>query len=89
MSMPTNILAEAQGEQCFWVNNGPIVKSLPELKTAILEMSDEKFDYHTKREGNDFAKWAEEVLGSKKLSASLSRAKTKKGTVKAIEKHLN
>jgi hypothetical protein len=89
MSMPTTSLAEIQEEKCFWVNNGPIVKNLSELKAAILEMSDEKFDYHAKRDGNDFAKWVEEVLENKKLAASLARARTKKGTVKAIEKHLN
>ena len=86
--MSTKTMAESQGVLCFWVNNGPVVKNLFELKNAILEMSDEKFDYHTKRDGNDFAKWVGDILGEKKLAAKLARTKTKKVTVKAIEKYI-
>jgi len=87
--MPRKILTQAHGAQCFWVNNGPIIRDLEELKRAVDEMSDEKFDYHTKREGNDFAEWVEKILGEKSLAKKLERTRTRKGFVKAIGNYLS
>jgi|GEM_PF-1984630 hypothetical protein len=84
----TAVLVDAQNEQCFWVNNGPILKNLAELKQAAEEMTGEQFDYHARRDGNDFAKWADEVLGEKALAKKLSQQKTKLGFIKVLADYL-
>lgn len=86
--MSEKTLREAQGEQCFWVNNGPVLKNLPELRTALEAMSTQTFDYHTKKNGNHFADWIEWVLGSKALAKKIIGFKTKRGCIKAIDKFL-
>jgi len=79
------IITDASPESCFWINNGPVVKNLVELAHAIEEMDDEKFDYHTKRDGNDFVRWVEEILGEKELAVKLSKIKIRKNFAKAIK----
>lgn len=75
---------QAENDQCFWINNGPVVKNAIELKEALKHISDEQFHYHTKRDGNDFAKWVEEVLQCKDCAKALRSAKSKGGAVRAI-----
>lgn len=86
--MATTTIREAQGTKCFWVNNGPIIKNLPELIEALEKMSVEKFNYHNKRNGNDFAVWVEWVLGEKDLAKKLARLKSRRGCIKAIKKYI-
>ena len=76
---------EVGGEQCFWINNGPVIKKITELKKAIAEMSDEQYAYHTKRDGNDFAKWAEDVIQCPECANSLKKSRTRKGAVRALQ----
>jgi hypothetical protein len=70
-------VSSASPEKCFWVWNGPVLKDLGDLRDALREMSDEQFDYHTKRAGNDFARWVRDVLGdhdcAKKIENAASR----------------
>ena len=86
--MSNQTLTQAQGPRCFWVNQGPIVSDLIELKQALSEMSAETFEYHTKRDGNDFAVWADAVLGEAALAKKLAKLKTRKAQIKAIEKRI-
>ena len=79
---------DASEAQCFWVNFGPVVKNLSELKKAVEEMSDEQYNYHTKRNVNDFACWVEEVFGAVALAKKLGRAKSRASFVKVLEKSL-
>ena len=80
--------AEAPSDKCFWINRGPVVRNLRELAGALRIMTDEQFDYHTKRVGNDFAKWTNEVLHERACAALLRRIKTRAGAMKAIEKFI-
>jgi hypothetical protein len=75
---------EAAQDKAFWVNNGPIVSTLDGLRDALRSMSDEQFDYHTKRAGNDFAKWVNEVLCHGACASKLGTAKTRTSAVRAI-----
>ena len=52
-----NILKSAPPEQVFFVHDGPVLSTLEDLSRALLDMSEEQFAYHTKRNGNDFARW--------------------------------
>lgn len=76
--------AEAQGEACFWINNGPVVKNVEELGEALHKMSKEQFAHHANRGGNDFANWIENVLGCPTCAVAVRKAKTKAGAIKAL-----
>lgn len=75
---------EAQGEACFWVNNGPVIKNVEELKKAFQGMKKEQFAHHTGNGSNDFANWVENVLGCSHCATALRKAKTKAGAIKAL-----
>jgi len=75
---------DAHSSQCFWVNNGPICRNIKELRDALSTMSDEQFDYHTKRDGNDFVRWIRDVLGMKECAGKVARAKTRAGALRAL-----
>ena len=82
-------LCDAAPEQCFWVNNGPILKNLDELAIALAEMSDEIYSYHANREKNDFSKWINDIIGDKNLANDLLSSKGKGSALKKIRNRLN
>ena len=77
-------IKEAPDEACFWVHNGPIIKSLPELKKALKEMTDEQFAFHTERDGNDFARWIKDVLEHSTCAKRVEKAGNKKKTIEVL-----
>ena len=60
----------------FWVNNGPVLRHLLDLSKFLAIITAEQFTYHTKRSGNDFAKWVGAVLGEKTCARALEKSKT-------------
>lgn len=76
--------AEARGDQCFWVNNGPVVKNIEELKKALRDMGKEQYAHHTTHGGNDFANWVENILSCTPCALALRKSKTKAGAIKAL-----
>ena len=72
------ILCGVDGERCFWVNNGPVLRSLDELYTALSEMGKETFSHHASKDKNDFSAWIRDVLGDQKLAEDLMKTKSKK-----------
>ncbi len=81
-------LISAKDKSCFWINNGPVLKNLKDLKESLLIMSKETFNYHVNKEKNDFAAWIKEVLKDNALANKLAKIKTLKSTIKAIENRL-
>jgi len=79
-----NIFIAASEEQCFWVNDGPILKDLPDLHQALKTISKEQFVYHASGKSNDFALWVEYVLLDKKCAKDLKSAKTQKEAMKKV-----
>lgn len=77
-------ITQAPDDQCFWVNNGPVLRSAADLYYAMKEMTDEQYEYHTKRDGNDFANWVRHVLDDAALAGKLARAKTRKNAIQAL-----
>jgi|GEM_PF-2867973 len=71
--------------QSFWVHNGPVVDSIPALKTAVKKMSVAQYRYHTTRNGNDFAKWIRGSLSCESCARKVERARTKQGLVKVLD----
>ncbi len=74
----------AQDESCFWVNNGPVLKNLKDLKKSLLTMSKDTFSYHVNKEKNDFAVWIKNVLQDEILANKLTKIKTLKTMSKAV-----
>ena len=82
-------LCDTSPEQCFWVNNGPILKNIEELANALPEMSNDIFHHHVNNEKNDFSNWVKDVIGDDKLANDLLSSKTKDSAVKKIRSRLN
>ena len=70
------ILADASPEQCFWVNNGPIIKNLSEMTNALACMKDEIFSHHVNEEKNDFGNWVRDVLKDEELANDIAKVKS-------------
>jgi len=81
-------LIVASPEICFWVNSGPILRSLTDLVEALKTMSDEQYSYHVNGDKNDFSKWVEDVIEDKTLAKALMKYKTRAGTLKAVSARL-
>jgi hypothetical protein len=79
---------EAPEESYFWVFNGPILRSINDLADALDDMTKDQFEFHTKRNGNDFANWINNVFGEEKLAQKVSKLKSKKGIQNAIKRFL-
>lgn len=78
----------AEGERCFWVYEGPVVRDLNELRDVLKCVSEEQYMHHVNKMKNDFASWIEDVLGDKETSRAVKKAKTVGGMIKAVEKSL-
>lgn len=81
-------LGDVIPENCFWVNNGPIVKNVEGLLGALKRMSDKTFGHHVNEAKNDFSNWVNEVIGDKSLATALKKARTKPSAIKALEKRI-
>jgi hypothetical protein len=75
-------------EKAFWLCNGYIARSLPELLHALKKMNEPSFKYHVNGRKNEFSQWIEKVIGDKKLAKQLLRVKTQKTTITKIEKRV-
>ena len=82
-------LSNAAPEQCFWVNNGPILKNLEELANALPEMSDDTFMHHANNEKNDFSNWVKDIIGDQKLANELLSSRTRYSALAKIRNRLN
>ena len=82
-------LCDVVPEQCFWVNNGPIVKNLDELANVLPVLNDEIFEHHVNKEKNDFSNWINDVIGDKKLANDLLSSRSKEAALKKISSRLN
>lgn len=76
--------AVASDEQCFWVNNGPILRDINDLFRALDAMTDAQFKHHVSRGKNDFALWVEHVLAHGACAKRLAQAKTRVAAKKAL-----
>ena len=87
---PPQSLATAPLGECFWVNQGPILKDLRELRDALASgISDQQLAYHVAKGKNDFADWIAEVLGDAECAKALRRLRTRKAMVRVLETRLS
>jgi len=81
-------LRPIEGPECFWVNNGPIVRSLEELATAIRDMKKEIFLHHVNKDKNDFKEWIDEVIGDIKLSHEMQKSRSRRNIMQVLNSRL-
>ena len=82
-------LCNAPAEQCFWVNNGPVLKNVEELADAVQQMNDDTYFYHANREKNDFSSWIRDVFHDQKLANDLLSSKNKESAVSKLRSRIN
>jgi hypothetical protein len=77
-------LGNVPEEKRFWSNDGRYLSNLEELKTALEEMTDETYMFHSNETKSDFSKWVGEVIGDDKLAADLARSATRLWAAKSV-----
>ncbi len=77
-------LADVAQDKQFWCSDGRVLKNLPELKSALEQMSEETFRYHSNESKNDFSKWVRDVIGDDKLSEDLQKSVNRVQALKAV-----
>ena len=82
-------LSDVASEQCFWINNGPILKNLEELANVLPEISDDTFQHHVNNEKNDFSNWIRDVVGDQQLANDLLSSKSKSSAAKKVRSRVN
>ena len=78
------ILSNTAPDRAFWVNNGPIVKSVLELATAAKKLTPAQFTHHVNNAKNDFAKCVDEVIRDAELAQHIKKAKTREDLASAV-----
>ena len=82
------ILADASPEQCFWVNNGSIIKNLSEMSDALAGMKDEIFSHHVNKEKNDFGNWVRDVIKDDELANDIASVRSREKILKKVQSRL-
>lgn len=82
-------LCDAAPEQCFWVNNGPILKNMEELANALPDMAEDAFRHHVNDEKNDFSSWIRDIIGDAKLANDLLSSKNRDSALKKVRGRVN
>ena len=78
-------LVDAPPDKAFWVNFGPVIKNLRELRDALADgMSDEQFAHHVTGDRNDFASWVDHVLGDAKCAKALRKARSRAEALRVV-----
>lgn len=88
VSHDKGVMVCAAGAECFWVNDGQVLKNLEELATALSEMHKKVFAHHVSKEKNDFADWVEFVLHDQSCASDLRSSKTPSSAAKIIARHV-
>jgi len=82
-------LCDAAPEQCFWVNNGPILKNMEELANALPDMAEDTFRHHVNNEKNDFSSWVRDIIGDANLANDLLSSKNRDSALKKVRGRVN
>ncbi len=75
-------------ELYFRVHGGGIVKSVPGLHKALINMNNETFSHHCSQHKNDFSTWIKDVFKEKELAKNLEEKHTRIGMMLTLAKWL-
>ena len=70
-------LDNVKPENNFILNNGFVIKSIPELANVLDELDDNVFYHHVNNERNDFANWIQNCIGDSVLVNRIRKISTK------------
>ena len=82
-------LCDVAPEQCFWVNNGPILKNMEELANTLPDMAEDTFRHHVNNEKNDFSSWVRDIIGDANLANDLLSSKNRDSALKKVRGRVN
>ncbi len=77
-------LADVPQEKQFWCSDGQYLLNLSALETALRQISDETFCYHSNETKCDFSHWVRDVIGDDKLANDLQKSHTQTQAAKAV-----
>jgi hypothetical protein len=77
-------LGDVPEEKRFWCHDGRYLKNLEELETALEQMTDETFRYHSSETKTDFSNWVRDVIGDEKLARDLLKSATQLQAAKNV-----
>ncbi len=81
-------LIQVDGPAAFWIHNGPMLKNLVDLQSALESIAPDLFSYHVTPDKNDFANWVEFVMMEPVLAGKLRSYKTQKTMAKAVAHYI-
>jgi len=82
------ILAGTSDDRQFFVNNGMMLRTLYELRDALMNMSDDTFTYHANEQKNDFSMWVKDIHQDYDLAINLLSAKNKNDAAMLLDKRI-
>jgi len=78
------MLEDVPGDKQFYCSDGRVLKNLVELGSALTEMSEETYSYHSNATKTDFSNWIKDVIGDEKLARDLGKSINKVRASKAV-----
>ncbi len=82
------ITKNAPKQNYFVLCNGKPVKNVKELAEIMDELEEHVFNHHVRADGNDFAKWVEDIFKDVKLAQKLAGLRDRKHMQLVIYKHI-
>lgn len=77
-----------EGDQQFWISNGPILASLVDLRDALVAITDDQFNRHVTISNNDFANWIDSTLHEPALAQKVRELHTRRSIHALLEEYL-
>ena len=71
------------------LRDGKVLHNISDLRTALVSMSSETFNYHVNFERNDFAAWILNVFGDKTLSEKVDSSTSKAQLIRVLNEHFD
>ena len=68
------MLEEVPSGTQFYCADGKTMASLPELESALKEMSEDTFCYHSNESKSDFSNWVRDIIRDEKLARDLAKS---------------
>ena len=85
---PEHILQDVKTENAFWFHDGPVVRNIYELLSALQHISQGTFSYHVNYLKNDISDWVRNIIKDKVLADTIVKVENKKVIIKKIKKRI-